>query len=290
MHYIANVRKDGVSANGNPLAFAQLSTAPNGFAGPAGQPLTLGSLATAVTGRRVVVLIHGYNTDFGPTARALDQVVTLLSTRNLADDFVAFFWPGGSNPLTYMEARNRVDAVAGRLIPVLEALAATAAFVDVNAHSLGCRVALRALCGNDGARVRIRDLVMLAAAVPDVALDGPTRFPIRGFARSMLVFYSGEDQVLRRAYPAGEFLSTWDRFPRALGVHGPADFRKRRSSIPFVQAIDCAVVVPGDNDHSQHRNSPDVWNHIAVEASRGNRPFARPQWLRLIPGGFTPLT
>jgi hypothetical protein len=207
-----------------------------------------------------LVLVHGYATrreqaeaNYRALGRNLDTLASGGGSRRVAPtadvERFALHWPGdhpaetlhryipGLKPLNWASFAVRVPAAdeTGRLLA--QALGrCTRPRVVVVAHSLGCRVALRALHllhhgdpGEIGSRRPVVQLVLMAAAVPVDDCLGKNEFalPPDSEQSRCWVLFSAQDIVLRGAFPLGQALT--DRFGEAVGLHGrPHDGRWHR--------------------------------------------------------------
>lgn len=280
MEILCSVR-DGLTNADREAVPVQWRQLPNGFA-DTGVPLLPSDVSEMVAGKNVLVMVHGYNCDFQGT---LDTYQQVLSTQlrgtayahPAADVVIGFFWPGGDRSHDYFDARQRVDAIGRQFSGILATLR-TAGRVDINAHSLGCRLVLKAL-GQPGIATPVVDVSLAAAATPDNVLSPGTAWKLHFPVRSLIVLSSRNDIVLAGAYPVGEKLSTWENFPTAMGLNGPIRFDQWATQRPEVQTVDCSRVVYG---HGKYRETDSVWSHIAKEASRSSPSFVRRQSLRLV--------
>lgn len=161
---------------------------------------------TAIRGDRVCVLIHGYNVGNADKAYAL--IYNELMKRGWYQHVVGVWWPGSDLALAFWLASMRASK-AGKVLA--EESSGIYATIDIEAHSLGCKVALEAL--KNGAIVR--NLILAAAAVDNESiLEGEQYGDAVKRADSVVVCYSRSDGVLRGAYPLA-------RLDNALGLTGP---------------------------------------------------------------------
>jgi hypothetical protein len=224
-------------------------------------PLSAG-VAAALDGARLldagpgaaVVFIHGYATARGQAEanyRALQRGLEALASGGGSNrarlsegaDLFALHWPGdhpaesvhryipGLKPLNWASFAVRIPAAdeTGRLLA--QALGrCTRERVVVVAHSLGCRVALRALHllhHGDPSEIGVRrpavHLVLMAAAVPVYECTGKNDFavPADSAQTRCSVLYSAHDLVLRGAFPLGQGIA--NRVGEAVGLRGRPD-------------------------------------------------------------------
>ncbi len=188
----------------------------------------------------LIVLIHGFNdpVDEARVAyQAFDRLQSAMVSPGLDWAFgatvVRYFWPGDANwgllrPAFYAKALGRADDAGSLLADIVKDLSAHAPGVltlDLVAHSMGNRAALRAMGLLQGvAGVHLRKVVHMAAAVPVGRLEQPKDELAQGLAMETAEgeatsLYSGDDKVLAYAFPVGETedASEEGHWPVALG-------------------------------------------------------------------------
>jgi esterase/lipase superfamily enzyme len=202
-----------------------------------------GSLCEEVKGKRILLLVHGYNCG----AKGVRETYALIE--EMARKFlpagngrgynqvVGYAWPGGDHVYEYGSARRRSKKAGLALKRCIQELSGSsqAGLIDVMAHSMGARVALNALKGQKSRLVG--DLCLMAAAVDDDSLShkGKFRSSCRACER-VWVFHSRGDKVLKTAYQIGD----WSK---ALGRRGP----KASANLPGnVFSVDCTPLSHGD--------------------------------------------
>ena len=184
---------------------------------------------------RIVFLIHGFNVALSAGRDRLLRFSEELSSQRGAA-LVSVLWPGDhwAGPLSYPFEGGDADDTAERLAAFVDELALPAhvplAFV---AHSLGCRVALEALRRLPGRSRDVTEVCLLAPAVDNDCLahlnkyrTAVARLNASGKPTRFCVVHSVEDEVLRFAYPVGDWLRSvftlWRDDPGfALGYKGP---------------------------------------------------------------------
>jgi len=196
----------------------------------------------ALSGRKhIVLLIHGYNNDKKAALEAYNGFKKMQ--RKIADieldkpifdgRVVEVFWPGDADwgvlsPLFYMESIDMAKKTAWLLADALEEAARSSGtkFIDIVAHSMGCRLTLELLGNlNKNSDVFIRRVVLMAGAVPVFKLDpndsrGKLRKAYNNKLREKaLSLYSSDDIVLSMAFPLGQTVAGIGEgfLPTALG-------------------------------------------------------------------------
>ena len=145
-----------------------------------GSDVSDAELQAAVTGKKLHLLIHGYNNDEAAIRDSYGIIESMMSAQGLVgptapyDMVLGYVWPGGDLGLAYFFAKRRADKAGPRAQTLLLSIASIAASLDINTHSLGARVALQALKGVPGKPMR--NLFMLAAAVDDESIEIGEKF------------------------------------------------------------------------------------------------------------------
>lgn len=159
-------------------------------------------LQAASTGRRMLFLIHGFNSDQdGAIAsyRIIEQELKnhgLLGPGGRYDDVCGVLWPG-SVPVGYWIAEHRAAVAGGQLSEILGQL--KCASINIETHSLGARVAMGVL---EADCPTIREVILTAPAIDNNAIDTGTKWGglIISKVGRVLVCYSSRDSVLSGAY------------------------------------------------------------------------------------------
>lgn len=175
-------------------------------------------------GKRVVVLVHGFNNAEDEALRAYEQVRERVLRAGIADEVLGFSWPGSRMSLGFLRAVHRANGAGRHLNEAVSILQDHGNVVTVQTHSLGARVALQALCQYG---MCVRNLVLLAPAVDDDCLCMGKEFQHAhlGVVGKCLIGYSSMDDVLLKAYRMAEWITWWfgpaPDVRRALGLLGP---------------------------------------------------------------------
>jgi esterase/lipase superfamily enzyme len=215
-------------------------------------------------GKRVTVLVHGYNNeelDVVDSYKTIDARMRLLGFLGGAntsyDALVGFAWPGGAVGVSFPFARLRASESASRFAPLIGALRSANVTIDLNTHSLGTHVVLEAL--RDGAPQLVRNAWNFASAVDNESIERDERyFQASQRCQMFYVFHSKNDPVLRVWYRVGDFFD----FDTALGYSGPEDPGSIIRNSANVRVINCKDVV---ESHGGYRSSGEVWSYIAQQ-------------------------
>lgn len=190
----------------------------------------------ATLGKRLLVLVHGYNNSrsFGRTR--LVRFGNMLAAGGNSDVVLSVLWPGDgwAKALTYpFEARDADDS-ADALVRWLSTNAASSSRVAFVGHSLGCRVVMNTAqqLARRGSLALDR-ICLMAPAIDNNSLGrlGDTCYQEATLATDRLaVLASEEDLVLHFAYPLGDLAQTIlysERWGCALGRTGPVESEPR---------------------------------------------------------------
>jgi esterase/lipase superfamily enzyme len=218
-----------------------------------------------LAGKRVTVLIHGYNNEELDVLKSYSTIDTQMRLLGFLgggaasyDRLVGFAWPGGALGVAFPFARQRAVEAAPRLARVLTTLQSAGAVIDLNTHSLGAHVTLEALRDTPPL---VRNAWNFAAAVDNESIEIHERYyPASRRCNRFFVFHSKNDPVLRIWYRIGDL---WD-FDTALGYSGPEDPAAIINNSPHVRVINCKDVV---QSHGGYRSSGQVWAYMSRELS-----------------------
>jgi esterase/lipase superfamily enzyme len=236
--------------------------------GPAVPPA---SFLSSMTGKRVTVLVHGYNNeqrDVLDSYNTIDEQMRLLGFLGRSgaqyDALIGFAWPGGGTGVSFPFARGRAADAAPRLRQLLAALQGAGATVDINSHSLGAHVTFEAL--RDASSSVVRNAWNFASAVDNESVEfGERYFGASQRCQRFYVFHSKNDPVLRIWYRLGDFFD----FDTALGYSGPEDPRAIMDHSVNVTVINCKDVV---TSHGGYRSAGQVWSFMQQELNAPGAP------------------
>lgn len=215
--------------------------------------LAWAEVAPRLRARRLLIHVHGFNVSL---QSGVEGAVRMEQHIAPADDelFLAVLWPGDFQVPVINYSWEFHDAVkAGqRLAAFLDRRCGEAASVSLGSHSLGGRVVLEALAA---ASRRIAQMCVAAPAV-DADVLGKGYAPALAKVDRLTVVSSESDQVLRWAYPLGDFFSdvfgdTDSPFRGALGLKGP-----RPAAGPPVQAF--PIPKADGYDHGNYFPGPAI--------------------------------
>lgn len=230
------------------------------------RPVDEQELADRVRGKRLLLLVHGYNNERDNILEAYAHIAREMQLRNLVgsptaayDEIVGVVWPGGRIDVSYIPAKLRANAIADMVFARLRRLAFAAEAIDVNTHSLGARVLLKALQNatpdvppySSPNAIRLRNVWLTAAAVDDESIEKGRKFYVSTQACGRVyILFSKEDEVLKYFFPLGDF-------DRALGYHGPEHEELVEQYSPNVRVVDATSVV---SSHGDYRKSDEVYD------------------------------
>jgi esterase/lipase superfamily enzyme len=239
-----------------------------------GAPITRDQLWQAVRGKRVLLLIHGYNNEEDDVVRAYDIIERKLRANPVTgaeyDVILGYTWPGGENRLDYFGARNRASAVSLHVARLLRELSRECT-LDVMTHSMGTRVALLALPDEAPHPPMVRNLFTLAAAVDNESIQyGQKHYVATQACQRFFAFHSKYDQVLSVWYATAEF-------NRALGQDGPEDPAIILQRSPHVRVVNCKNRIRAHGDYKQ---CVPLYDHLAKVLS--GQPEGQAQYVTLV--------
>lgn len=225
-----------------------------------GQPESIGGLSDIqkqVSGKRVLLLVHGYNNEFDDVVRAYslieDHIGRLMKDKY--DLIIGYTWPGGDDRFDYFSAKTRTGALSPRFQETLRKLHSAStrpAALDIMTHSMGARLALESLKLLTTRGV-VRNLFLMASAVDNESIErGEEYFTANGRVRNSFVFHSKHDQVLSLAYRIAEF-------DRALGLHGPEDPADVMQHSTHTLVINCKHHI---NGHGDYKGEDEIYRFL----------------------------
>jgi pimeloyl-ACP methyl ester carboxylesterase len=242
---------------------------------------------------RLLILLHGYNNPQREGIEKLTRYMDLLAAGGFGDVMIAVLWPGDgwAKALSFpAEARDADDSAASlhRWIDIHVDRTASISFI---AHSLGCRVAMRAagLLATNSRGPRLGRICLMAAAINNDSLgstyEKPSYRTATLAAERVAVLSSGQDTVLSGAYPLGEVPWTALRgedWGLALGYTGPKEHDAevlakinplKADSSHGVNHSDYLGLAPKEKGKPEHTTS---WSEVF--ALQFFKPVDKPEW------------
>lgn len=221
------------------------------------KPMSTPDVLARLSGKRVCLLIHGYNVDEPMPALSL----VARNVEDLYAEVVGGTWPG-SKEAGFWWAEKRADT-AGKILAELFA-GLPHASLDVQGHSCGCRVALEAV----KAGLKVRNLILAAAATDNetVHIDQKYGKSIQANVERCLVAHSRNDGVLRKAFRVSSWLKrlvspkNWGDDCCALGYTGPQDPAR---CPPCVSAVNLSKTILKHGDYKYQEDYFAAWRALA---------------------------
>jgi len=207
-----------------------------------------------ISGKNVLLLIHGYNNEQDEVYDAYEVIQDNISTltKNKFDLVIGYTWPGGNKGIEWYSSKRRANSVARRFRFLISTMSQKANNIDIMSHSLGARVVLKALKQADDKKV-IRNYYCMAAAVDNEVLEENEEFHLSvGKAKKIIVFHSKNDEVLAIPYRIAE----WDN---ALGLYGPEDKAYIQKRAKTIYVANCKKVVAR---HGDYKRTSAVYKYI----------------------------
>ena len=227
-------------------------------------PVTEAEYLEAVRGRKVLLLVHGYNNTEDDVSLAYARIAAAVKKHltKRYDVITGYTWPGGSLRIGYPIARARANAAGPRLAVWIRKLAPIVASLDIMCHSLGARTALKALGSLRGTPVR--NLYLFAAAVDNESIEkGEEFYAATKRARTVLVVHSRDDKTLAVWFRVGDALLPWqwfDLFDLPLGYSGPEDPADIVNHSPNVKVVNGKGAALG---HHDYKDNPVLFGFLA---------------------------
>lgn len=231
---------------------------------------SLAAVLDAARNKHVAILVHGFNNTLPEVLSAYWELTSNLKNAGIAGAsgyglVLGFTWPGFQTAAGFFAARSTARRAGPFLRDLVNALRPVTLSVDIEAHSLGARVALTALANPK--KVFVDNLLLAAAAVDDNLLE-----PGKEFIASLescnrcLVYHSTQDTVLRKAYPLGDAA---DGVRPALGLKGPRSKPTTLAKCPNLYVVDCSARV---DSHGAYRHVAQFHSHWKLALSGAPLP------------------
>lgn len=214
---------------------------------------TPAELITEISGKRICILVHGYNNEFFEVCDAYQILDAKIQSQlaGIYDIVIGYTWPGGDHGLEWLSAKSRANAVARRFRHLLESLSESSS-IDLISHSLGARICLKAF--KEASKILVNNYYCMAASIDNESLEPNEEFHLSLDAvKRVFVMHSARDEVLATAYRVAEF-------DNALGLYGPENKDAVEASANIYVA-NCKRVVP---NHGGYKRSNAVFDYIAA--------------------------
>lgn len=214
----------------------------------------------SIQGKRVLLLIHGYRNTREDVIGGYRMIEQQMLARNLIgtgqrsySQVIGITWPGGLFRISFQLAKLRANAIGDSVFARLRKISAAAKAVDIMTHSLGARVALKALQNAAPTTTTVRHLILTAPAIDDESIQRDEKFFVATkTCEDIYVMYSRNDDVLKKAYR----IPIFGGGDRALGDTGPEDKTKIGSN---VHLTDCSTAI---TQHSCYRKRIELYSYI----------------------------
>lgn len=182
-------------------------------------------VVSAVRGRDVLMVTHGFNVNQMDGLQELSNWAKLLDLGSAV--CVGMLWPGDArwiHVVDYPVEGNEAMSAGNELASFINANFSGALSLSFASHSLGARMVMQTIAG---LRRSARRLLLMAGAIDNTCLSSEYA-AAAGKVQSISVLASRSDDVLKWAFPTGNFVS--GLFSRgvpyiheAMGREGPAE-------------------------------------------------------------------
>jgi hypothetical protein len=165
---------------------------------------SLNELTAAISGRDVLLVTHGFNVNQMDGLQSLSNWGGLLSLGNAVP--IGMLWPGDArwiHVVDYPIEGNDAMAAGKLLAAFLNKNFTSALSLSFASHSLGARVVLSTIVGLNRPA---RRLLLMAGAIDNTCLGNEYVNAAKNVG-SISLLASRSDNVLRWAFPAGNFVS-----------------------------------------------------------------------------------
>ncbi len=242
---------DNSNLNSNDLVRGDVRNV-NLSSGKVSGSLTTQKWQNQLKGKRVLVLVHGYNYSWSKLLRVYNLLEQnfknlMIGTGHHYDEIIGFAWPGGDKATEYMIAKRRARKHIKTYADLIANLSKICT-VDIQAHSLGNYLMLESLDYYINPNTKlVRNYFLMAPAVDDESIErGEDYYDATLKVNRFYVFHSKYDSVLRFAYKIGDAGNV------ALGLKGPEDYESIRKYSKHVKVVNCKNYV---KQHSGYKPS-----------------------------------
>lgn len=237
----------------------------------------LSELTAAISGRDVLLVTHGFNVNQADGLQTLSHWGALLGLGNAVP--IGMLWPGDSrwiHVVDYPIEGNDAMAAGKLLAAFLNKNFTSALSLSFASHSLGARVVLQIVAGLNRPS---RRLLLMAGAIDNTCL-GSEYLKAAGNVGTISLLASRSDNVLKWAFPAGNFVSGifsqgTPYVHEAIGREGPSTDLAPPSNLH----ADWQIPDAWGFDHSDYLPGAAVPAPIPpVTAFPGPAPASKPAW------------
>jgi esterase/lipase superfamily enzyme len=228
-----------------------------------GQSLNSKEFMKGLDGKKVLMLIHGYNnkadsicSSYWIIANAVNSLLKNSNGTPLYDMIIGYVWPGENSQLEYFEAKANAGAAAYHLRWWLNEINSLSPNVelDLMTHSMGARVLLSSLKISN-TDVKIRNAYMLASAVDNESIEPNEEFYNAVIkCEKFYVFHSVNDNAM--------LIYQIPEFDKPLGFAGPEDISLILTKMKNVKVINCKNYV---KSHSAYKECDLIYKYILTE-------------------------
>jgi esterase/lipase superfamily enzyme len=205
-----------------------------------------------IYGKKVLIVVHGYNNCFEAVLKTMNRVKELISTLKskeqtpLYDLMIGYVWPGTSNFFEYDQANKNINRLVSRMRSHLINLKQLDCSIDILAHSLGNRLVLEAL-KEPYTEPLINYFYALGPAIEASSFNDKLH-NVCSNCHNLFVFYSHQDKILKLIYPliSGK---------KALGLNS----QNSLNLPPYVQLIDCSKLI---KSHSSYFETKAIYRFM----------------------------
>jgi len=210
-----------------------------------GSKLTPQEVKTLLDGKKVLILVHGFNVQDPDDAYS----TVALNIGHRYDYVIGVHWPGSKFPLFFRLAQKRADK-AGQMLA--SALRHIDAVFDIEGHSMGCHITLESL----KYLTRVRNVILAAPAVDNEVLQTGYEYEeAMQSIKACMVAHSRYDRVLAKCYKFAD----WDD---ALGLTGPEDPSQcAKTVIP----VDLSEFVKEHSQYKKEQKFYEAWEKLLAE-------------------------
>jgi esterase/lipase superfamily enzyme len=221
--------------------------------------ITKTKILDAATDKHVLVLVHGFNNPMPNVLKSYWEVAKGLDDQGLTGVgkyglIIGFTWPGNKYGIGYFGAVPKANKSGASLRELITDLRGVSHSVDIQTHSLGARVALKALA--DPKKAFVDNLLMTAAAIDNDLLEpGQDFFAAMNSVNRCFTYHSKNDPVLKKGFWIGDIL---DGLHPALGLKGPRSKPVTLQETPNVYVVDCSARI---TSHGGYRKEVKYYEH-----------------------------